>query len=101
MWKEEPPDWGEGSSFLLLNPRMQDALRQRILDADFPDLPDHVWVATSGTSGRFKLVALARQAMEASARAVNAHLGASAQDAWINPLPLSTWEGSASWCGRI
>jgi o-succinylbenzoate---CoA ligase len=88
MWTEEPPDWGAGSSFLLLNPRMQDALRRRILEADFPDLPDHVWLATSGTSGRFKLVALARQAMEASARAVNAHLGASAQDVWINPLPL-------------
>jgi O-succinylbenzoic acid--CoA ligase len=67
---------------------MQEALRQRLLEADFPDLPDHVWLATSGTSGRFKLVALARQAMEASARAVNAHLGASAQDVWINPLPL-------------
>ena len=88
LWKEEPPDWGAGSSFLLLNPRMQEALRQRILEADFPDLPDHVWLATSGTSGRLKLVALASQAMEASARAVNAHLGASAQDVWINPLPL-------------
>jgi O-succinylbenzoic acid--CoA ligase len=67
---------------------MQEALRQRLLEADFPDLPDHVWLATSGTSGRLKLVALASQAMEASARAVNAHLGASAQDVWINPLPL-------------
>ncbi len=88
LWKEEPPDWGAGSSFMLLNPRMPDALRRRILAADFPDLPDHVWLATSGTGGRFKLVALAREAVEASARAVNAHLGASAHDVWINPLPL-------------
>jgi O-succinylbenzoic acid--CoA ligase len=73
---------------MLLNPRMPDALRRRILAADFPDLPDHVWLATSGTGGRFKLVALAREAVEASARAVNAHLGASAHDVWINPLPL-------------
>ena len=88
LWKEEPPDWGAGSSFMLLNPRMPDALRRRILAADFPDLPEHVWLATSGTSGHFKLVALARKALEASARAVNAHLGASAHDVWINPLPL-------------
>jgi O-succinylbenzoic acid--CoA ligase len=73
---------------MLLNPRMPDALRRRILAADFPDLPEHVWLATSGTSGRFKLVALARRALEASARAVNLHLGASAHDVWINPLPL-------------
>ncbi len=88
LWREEPPDWGAGSSFMLLNPRMPDALRRRVLAADFPDLPEHVWLATSGTSGRFKLVALARKALEASARAVNAHLGVSAHDVWINPLPL-------------
>jgi O-succinylbenzoic acid--CoA ligase len=88
LYKEEPPEWGAGSSFLLLNPRMPDALRRQILAADFPDLPDHVWLATSGTGGCFKLVALARKALEASARAVNAHLGASADDVWINPLPL-------------
>jgi O-succinylbenzoic acid--CoA ligase len=73
---------------MLLNPRMPDALRRQILAADFPDLPDHVWLATSGTGGRLKLVALGRKALEASARAVNAHLGASAHDVWINPLPL-------------
>ena len=88
LWRESCPSWEEEGSFLLLNPRMQDGLRRRIVEADFLDLPDHVWLATSGTSGRCKLVALARQALEASARAVNAHLGAAAQDVWINPLPL-------------
>ena len=88
LWRESCPSWEEGGSFLLLNSRMQDGLRRRILEADFPDLPDHVWLATSGTGGRCKLVALGRSALEASARAVNEHLGAMADDVWLNPLPL-------------
>ena len=34
------------------------------------------------------MVALSRAALEASARAVNAHLGSVAEDVWLNPLPL-------------
>ncbi len=85
----EPPDaWPLAGTRLLLNPRMDPALRRRVLAADFPDLPDHVWLATSGTGGRLKIVALARAALEASAAAVNAHLAATSHDVWINPLPL-------------
>ena len=75
-------------SALLLNPRLDPALRERILSADFPDLPDHIWIASSGTSGRAKIVALSRAALQASAAAVNRHLGVSPSDRWINPLPL-------------
>ena len=78
----------EAGSSLLLNPRLPGPLRERVLTAEFPDLEDHVWVATSGTGGRLKLVALSRDALEASARAINRHLSANAQDVWINPLPL-------------
>lgn len=73
---------------LLLNPRLPEPLREKVLATEFPNLQDHAWLATSGTGGRMKLAALARSALEASARAVNAHLGATAADVWINPLPM-------------
>jgi O-succinylbenzoic acid--CoA ligase len=55
--------------------------------ADFPVLRSHAWLASSGTSGSPKLVALSHSALAASAARVNAHLGAEARDIWINPLP--------------
>jgi len=83
-----PPRWEEGASFLLLNPRLPAATRGRILSADFPDAPGRVWLATSGTGGILKMVALSRAALEAGALAVNAHLAAGPRDVWLNPLPL-------------
>jgi len=80
--------WEAGGSALLLNPRLGAAWREDILRADFPDLADHLWLASSGTSGRLKIVAIARVALEASAAAVNKHLGAVSSDCWLNPLPL-------------
>jgi O-succinylbenzoic acid--CoA ligase len=55
--------------------------------ATFPALPSHVWLATSGTSGACKLVALSREALRASAVEVNRRLQATDGDVWINPLP--------------
>ena len=78
----------ERGSSLLLNPRLPGPWRERVLTAAIPELEEHVWVATSGTGGKLKLVALSRDALEASARAVNHHLAADEQDVWINPLPL-------------
>jgi O-succinylbenzoic acid--CoA ligase len=78
----------ERGSALLLNTRLPSPLRERVLTTAFPDLEDHVWVATSGTGGKLKLVALSRDALEASARAVNRHLASDENDLWINPLPL-------------
>ena len=88
LLRPKPSAWGEGIAGLLLNPRLTSELTAGVLAASFPDLPDHLWLATSGTSGKLKLVALSRAALEASARAVNTHLGATAADVWINPLPL-------------
>ncbi len=88
LWREKAPRWEEGGSYLLLNPRLSSAWRDGVKAAEFPDLSDHVWLATSGTRGALKVVALARGALEASATAVNQHLGASANDVWLNPLPL-------------
>lgn len=83
---EEPLRWDSGG--LLLNPRLDPRLRQCVLETDFPDLPGHTWLATSGTGGNLKIVALSKTALESSANAVNAHLGSTGGDVWLNPLPL-------------
>ena len=73
---------------LFLNPRLPSRTRDRVLAAEFPDLPDHLWLASSGTGGALKLVALSRAAVESSAAAVNRHLRVDCTDCWLNPLPL-------------
>jgi O-succinylbenzoic acid--CoA ligase len=88
LHRESPPPWEEDGSFLLLNPRLPESVRSRVLSADFPEASGRVWVATSGTGGTMKMVALSRRALEASARAVNTHLGSGHDDVWLNPLPL-------------
>lgn len=52
-----------------------------------PRLAGHVLVATSGSSGKPKWIALSKRALLASAAAVNAHLGATADDRWLCALP--------------
>lgn len=51
------------------------------------ELPAHLWLATSGTTGALKLTALSKKAMLASAAAVNRHLQSNAKDVWLNVLP--------------
>jgi O-succinylbenzoic acid--CoA ligase len=82
-------DWDGGGTETLLNPRLpsRDAERVRALIARAGALPAHVWLTTSGATGRLKPVALAKEALLTSARAVNAHLSATARDTWLNPLP--------------
>ena len=82
-------DFGGGGTDLLLNPRMPDAERARleIMARRAPSLPGHVWIATSGTTGTLRLVALSKQALLASAAAVNRHLGAQTKDVWCRVLP--------------
>jgi O-succinylbenzoic acid--CoA ligase len=73
-------------SHLLLNPRMPDVERAR-LEQLVPPLEAHVFIATSGSSGAVKLVALSKQAILASAASVNAYFDASSQDVWGCVLP--------------
>jgi O-succinylbenzoic acid--CoA ligase len=50
--------------------------------------PGRVLFATSGSSGRPKLVAHSAASLRASAEAVNVHLGCGPQDVWLRALPL-------------
>lgn len=89
LLRDAPPAWdASGDAFLLLNPRLDPTWRDRVLGAVFPDLPGRIWLASSGTGGRLKVIALSRDAFAASARAVNDRLAATAADIWLNPLPL-------------
>lgn len=79
-------DFESAESHLLLNPRLPPADRAR-LEGMVPSRPAHIYVATSGSTGDMKLVALSKRAVLASARSVNARLGASSADVWCNVLP--------------
>lgn len=82
-------DWSSAETHLLLNPRLPAADRMKLeaLAHASPSLERHVWVATSGTSGALKLVALSKDAILSSAAAVNAHLDAQRFDIWSRVLP--------------
>jgi len=82
-------DWAGSGTEILLNPRLPaaEAAHVRTLIAAVP-LSAHVWVTTSGSTGRLKPVALAKRAILASAAAVNAHLESDAHDVWLNVLPV-------------
>lgn len=79
-------DWLSAQSYVLLNPRMPEHERRQ-LESYVVDLPAHVWLATSGTTGALKLTALSKEAMLASAAAVNRHLQSAADDVWCCVLP--------------
>src|SRR3954451_6015686 len=79
-------DFQSSESHLLLNPRMPAAERAR-LQRMVPDLDAHVFVATSGSTGAIKLVALSKHAILASAAAVNERLDVTSRDVWAAVLP--------------
>jgi o-succinylbenzoate---CoA ligase len=79
-------DWLSDASHVLLNPRMAEE-EQRRLRSFVVDLPGHLWLATSGTTGSLKLTALSKRAVLASAAAVNRHLEAGPADVWCCVLP--------------
>ncbi|MFP5457530.1 MAG: AMP-binding protein [Bacteriovoracia bacterium] len=61
-----------------------------------PDLSRHVWLATSGTlatAGESSWIAISKEALLASAAAVNAHLDATREEAWGLNLPLAHVSG--------
>ena len=82
-------DWVGPGTEVLLNPRLTAADRHQVerLIAGCPPLVAHVWLTTSGSTGRLKPVALAKTAILTAADAVNAHIGATSDDVWCRPLP--------------
>ena len=85
----DPPltiDWSSDESHLLLNPRMPEE-EQAQLRSLVVALPGHVWIATSGSTGALKLTALSKQAMLASAEAVNRRFDVRSSDVWACVLP--------------
>lgn len=75
-------DFQNRQSYVLKNPRLPK-------ETQFPDveLPAHIWIATSGTTGSIKWAALSKEALLHSASTVNAHFSIKEQDIWLNPLP--------------
>ena len=81
-------DWGGERTHVLLNPRMQLEEQERLERmARGARLRSHIFVTTSGSSGALKLVALSKEAVLASAAAVNHRLEATASDVWCAVLP--------------
>jgi O-succinylbenzoic acid--CoA ligase len=79
-------DFESAASHLLLNPRMLAEERERF-ERMTPALEAHVFVATSGSTGVMKLVALSKRAILASAAAVNERLEVTDTDVWAAVLP--------------
>lgn len=75
----------------LLSPHLQGWQKEIVRDLRrrVPDRPGDTWVLSSGTQsvGQLKAIALSREAMSASAEAVNTHLKATARDRWLVALP--------------
>lgn len=81
-------DWQSQQSHILLNLARAQAHQLRL--SSLPELPGHIWLATSGSSAshaELKLVALSKDAFLVSAAAVNTHLQVSQDDSWFLALP--------------
>jgi len=102
-------DFTSDESHLLLNPRLpdEDRLTLEALHAAAPRLPAHVWIATSGSTGGWKLVALSKNALLASAASVNQRLGVRGGETWCCVLPafhvggLGIWARASISDGRV
>jgi O-succinylbenzoic acid--CoA ligase len=80
-------NWKSEQTHILLNPRWPAAELARMTQlAESKKFKSHIWLASSGSYNK-KLIALSKEAMLASAVAVNEHLKITAQDNWLNVLP--------------
>lgn len=82
-------NWDFFQESLLLNPRTpsSDLSYFQKLYEKRPPLADHLWLSSSGTSSKPKLIALSRTALLNSAQAVNHFIEASSKDKWLLCLP--------------
>jgi len=93
-----PAYWQSRSPDLRLNPlvRLESETLETYLEAS-EVLQGHVIFATSGSGGQPKMVALSKDALLASAKAVNAHLQVSTKDKWLSALPTFHVGGFGVW----
>lgn len=86
-------DWHSSTNHILLNPRFSMPEKLEILDmlSGGHGLQSHFWIATSGSTslspGKIKWTALSKEAIIASALAVNDILSCTSSDKWLNLLP--------------
>jgi O-succinylbenzoic acid--CoA ligase len=91
-------DWESSLTNILFNPRISE--KDKKIFNSLPqkgNFASHVWIATSGTSGHTKFVALSKEAMLISANAVNKHLNSSSSDIWMLAIPNFHVGGLAIW----
>ncbi|PIR25139.1 MAG: o-succinylbenzoate--CoA ligase [Deltaproteobacteria bacterium CG_4_10_14_0_2_um_filter_43_8] len=81
--------WNSVKTHFLLNPKLPHDLKEAYfrLYQKSPQLSSHIWITSSGTSGKLKIVALSKEALLHSAENVNAHLQSNASDVWALALP--------------
>jgi len=81
-------DWDSSKTEILFNPRIPQEERDNYRDfLKGQSFSSHVWLTTSGTTNRYKFIALSKNAILTSARAVNQHLESSKHDTWLHCLP--------------
>ena len=90
--------WESAESHLLLNPSYteQERVGFQCILKDAVAWPGHIWLSTSGSSV-LKWVGLSKQALLASAEAVNKHLESCKEDRWVNALPSFHVGGLGIW----
>lgn len=99
-------DWFSNKTEVLCNPRLP-AQEQIQVQLSKILLESHFWLSTSGTTDQAKWVALSKEAVLASAKAVNEHLHSTKHDIWITALPdfhvggLGIWARSALSGARV
>lgn len=87
-------DWNSRENHVLINPRMPEAQARFLLsgiEKGHRTLEGHLFILSSGTTATsaadWKWVALSKAAFLNSANKVNAHLKATPEDTWLQPLP--------------
>lgn len=83
-------DFTSSTTEVFFNPRInaEERMRYQACLLHHAQFPGHLWLASSGTSGKPKFAALSKKGILCSARAVNSHLNSNSADRWINVLPI-------------
>lgn len=92
-------DWQSRDSHVLFNPKLPDALKDRLKIANLPQLAGHIWLGSSGTTATsvVTLYALSKDAFLVAAEAANTHLQVTEKDIWLNVLPYFHVGGVSIW----